>query len=50
MSDTTPEFVNTAAKAFETQPAQAAEQPIDRDRRGIVLPARQRVGGIITPQ
>lgn len=22
----------------------------ERDRRGIVLPARQRVGGIITPQ
>ena len=28
----------------------APEPPVERDRRGIPLPARQRVGGIITPQ
>ncbi len=31
-----------------------AKQPpkpeVEHDRRGVVLPARQRVGGIITPQ
>lgn len=27
-----------------------AELPLERDRRGVVLPGRQRVGGIITPQ
>jgi hypothetical protein len=28
----------------------SAEQPIEYDRRGKPLPARARVGGIITPQ
>jgi hypothetical protein len=29
---------------------QAAEAPPERDRRGIALPRRHKVGGIITPQ
>jgi hypothetical protein len=31
------------------KPKEADPEP-ERDRRGLVLPARQRVGGIITPQ
>jgi hypothetical protein len=34
--------VNSVAGESEPEP--------ERDRRGVVLPARQRVGGIITPQ
>jgi len=41
-------------KRMERTPSEPAEkQPepeVERDRRGVVLPARQRVGGIITPQ
>jgi len=29
---------------------QAEETPAERDRRGIALPRRHKVGGIITPQ
>jgi hypothetical protein len=29
---------------------QAEEAPPERDRRGIALPPRHKVGGIITPQ
>jgi len=39
-----------ARKTRETTEKKAAELPIEYDRRGKRLPARARVGGIITPQ
>lgn len=29
---------------------EASRMPAERDRRGVMLPARSKVGGIITPQ
>jgi hypothetical protein len=39
-------------QAGEAGPERSLETPgaVERDRRGELLPARQRVGGIITPQ
>ena len=39
-----------AAPAQQEETPAPAELPVERDRRGVVLPTRQRVGGIITPQ
>ncbi|HEX6773557.1 MAG TPA: hypothetical protein VF126_16105 [Acidobacteriaceae bacterium] len=39
-----------AATPAKSKQKQSATVPVDVDRRGKVLPARQRVGGIITPQ
>jgi hypothetical protein len=38
------------APGAKTKQKQEVAAPVEVDRRGKVLPARQRVGGIITPQ
>lgn len=50
MSDTRPEPVDSTATPSVPQQQQAENLAVERDRRGVALPARQRVGGIITPQ
>ena len=32
------------------QPAKASQEELEKDHRGVILPARHRAGGIITPQ
>ena len=31
-------------------PAKASEEEVEKDHRGVTLPARHRAGGIISPQ
>lgn len=41
---------STSGSEATSGPELTPEPPVEYDRRGIALPPRQRVGGIITPQ